>query len=208
MKNDRSMYSVHPTVSYVATMLRNLPDRTGRTLAEWKNVISAGGPTGQKEIVVWLKSNHDLGGTTANLVAGAATGQDPEKYDEDHYLTMAVDFVSTMYNGKKSHLRPMHDVLISRIAELGDDVRLSPTKTFVPAYRNRVFAQIKPATLSRIDVGFALKGYTDVLPDRLIATDGLKKGDRITHRIPVAAVAEIDSELDRWLHVAYSLDGK
>ena len=65
-------------------------------------------------------------------------------------------------------------------------------------------AQFKPSTNTRIDVGFAL-GQTK-RPARLIDTGGLGKGGRITHRIPVAALAEIDDEVVRWLKTAYEMN--
>jgi len=43
-------------------------------------------------------------------------------------------------------------------------------------------------------------------PKRLIDTGGLAKKDRITHRVPVTKLAEIDDEVKRWLKTAYELD--
>ncbi|HEY0510752.1 MAG TPA: DUF5655 domain-containing protein [Thermoanaerobaculia bacterium] len=67
-----------------------------------------------------------------------------------------------------------------------------------------VFAQIKPTTRTRIDLGFALKGTPAT--GRLIDTGGFARKDRITHRIPIASLAEIDGEVRRWLKVAYEMD--
>jgi hypothetical protein len=80
-------------------------------------------------------------------------------------------------------------------------VRVCPCKTIVPFYRANVFAQIKPTTRTRIDFGLSLRGVAAVA--RLLATGGEAKGDRITHRIAVAAEADIDGFLERWLHEAY-----
>ena len=112
-----------------------------------------------------------------------------------------------MYAAKAS-LRPIHDRMIELARKLGDDVKICPCTTIVPLYRNHVFAEIKPTTKTRIDLGFALKSHTGKLPKRLIDTGGLKKGDRITHRIPLADVSDIDDEVKKWLKVAYELDGK
>ncbi|NJK44200.1 MAG: cytochrome d ubiquinol oxidase subunit II [Pleurocapsa sp. SU_196_0] len=40
---------------------------------------------------------------------------------------------------------------------LGSDVRIAPTKTYVPLYRRYQFAQIKPTTNSRIDLMLSLR---------------------------------------------------
>jgi hypothetical protein len=42
----------------------------------------------------------------------------------------------------------------------------------------------------------------------LIDTGGLAKKDRITHRIEIKAMNEIDGEVKKWLKTAYELDEK
>jgi hypothetical protein len=69
-----------------------------------------------------------------------------------------------------------------------------------------VFAEIKPSTQTRIDFGFAL-GSTKAR-GRLIDTGGYAKKDRITDRLPISSLEEIDEEAKRWAKVAYDMDGK
>jgi hypothetical protein len=76
----------------------------------------------------------------------------------------------------------------------------------VPLYRLHVFAQLKPSTRTRLDLGFALKDLP--VEGRLIDTGGFAKKDRITHRIPLSAVDEIDGEVKKWLERAYEMDAK
>ena len=103
-------------------------------------------------------------------------------------------------------LRPIYDELLTLGKSLGNDVKACPCKTIVPLYREHVFAQIKPTTNSRIDLGFALTDYKGKLPKRLIDTGGLAKKDRITHRIEITAAEQIDGEVRKWLKTAYNLD--
>jgi hypothetical protein len=91
---------------------------------------------------------------------------------------------------------------------MGEDVKACPCKTMVPLYREHVFAQIKPTTNTRIDLGFALARYKGKLPKRVIDTSGLAKKDRITHRMELKSLAEIDAEVKKWLKMAYELDAK
>jgi hypothetical protein len=63
---------------------------------------------------------------------------------------------------------------------------------------------VKPSTATRIDIGFALKDLEE--PGTLVSTGGFEKGDRITHRIPVTSVGEIDKEVKKWLKHAYETD--
>jgi hypothetical protein len=42
----------------------------------------------------------------------------------------------------------------------------------------------------------------------LLDTGGFAKKDRITHRIPISSLSEIDDEVKHWLKVAYDRDTK
>ena len=85
-------------------------------------------------------------------------------------------------------------------------MKVCPCKTIVPLYREHVFAQIKPTTNSRVDLGFALTHYKGKLPKRLIDTGGLVKKDCITHRIELTSAGDIDAEVKKWLKTAFDLD--
>ena len=109
-----------------------------------------------------------------------------------------------MFAGPRAGLRPVYDRLLELGFALGKDVKACPCQTIVPLYRNHVFAQVKPATRTRIDFGLALGAMKAT--GRLIDTGGLAKKDRITHRIPITCVDEIDAEVEGWLHKAYEMD--
>jgi hypothetical protein len=121
-------------------------------------------------------------------------------------LKAAARYVEEQYARPKEKLRPIFDELLKLGKSLGGDVKACPCKTIVPLYRKHVFAQIKPTTNMRIDLGFALTHYKGKLPKRLIDTGGLAKKDRITHRIELKSTAEIDGEVKKWLKTAYELD--
>ena len=110
-----------------------------------------------------------------------------------------------MFAGKRAVLRPLYDALLKLGLAVGKDAKACPCQTIVPLYRNHVFAQIKPATHTRIDFGLA-RGNTKKTPKRLIDTGGYAKKDRITHRFEITATADIDDEVKRWLKTAYDRD--
>jgi len=120
------------------------------------------------------------------------------------YLRNAAGYVEAMFSGPKAALRPLYDALYDLARSLGKEIKISPGKTIVPIYRNHVIAQIKPSTRTRIDFGLAL-GDTPA-GGRLIDTGGLAKKDRITHRIEVQSLDDIDEELKGWLRKAYERD--
>ncbi|MEO7995166.1 MAG: DUF5655 domain-containing protein [bacterium] len=121
------------------------------------------------------------------------------------YLAAAPRYVDAMYAGGRAVLRPMHDALEELAFTLGADIRLCPGKTIVPIYRQHVIAQIKPATRTRIDFGLALGGLKG--KGRLLETGGFQKKDRVTHRIGITSLMDIDETLKGWLLRAYQLDG-
>lgn len=128
----------------------------------------------------------------------------PEYASPAAYLATAEEYVEQMFSGQKAGLRPLYDALLTLGLSIGKDTKACPCKTIVPIYRRHVIAQIKPATRTRIDFGLAL-GNTKT-PKRLVDTGGFKKKDRITHRIEVTSIDDIDDELKRWLKKAYEMD--
>jgi hypothetical protein len=122
----------------------------------------------------------------------------------DAYLKAAEGYVEKMFSGGKAELRPIYDALLKLGLGIGKEAKACPCQTIVPLYRNHVFAQIKPTTRTRIDLGFALG---DMKPKgRLIDTGGFARKDRITHRIEITSLKDIDDEVKRWLKVAYDRD--
>lgn len=201
---ERSPYSVHPSVLMVQDWVANLRETTGRDLEEWLRLVRDEGPATENERRDWLKAEHGLGTNTASWFAQRAEGKGFEDSDPGAYLRAASGYVEAMYAGKKAALRPIYVELLRLGKSQGDDVRACPCRTIVPLYRNHVFAQIKPTTNTRIDLGFALRDTTP--SGRLIDTGGFAKKDRITHRIPISALEEIDDEVRHWLRAAYDLD--
>ncbi len=200
----KGLYSVHPGVAMVQTAIAKLKEKTGRTLEEWISFMKESGPPTEKERREWLKTQHKLGTNYAWWLAERAEGKGMEDGDPQAYLKAAEKYVEEMFAGPKAGLRPIYDKLLALGLKLGKDVKACPCKTIVPLYRKHVFAQIKPATQARIDFGLALGKMKT--PKRLIDTGGFAKKDRITHRIPVTKLAEIDDEVKRWLKTAYELD--
>lgn len=203
MSSTDNPYSVHPGVAMVRSWIDTLPAKTGRSLEEWLRLVEEQGPPAEKERREWLKKEHGLGTNSAWWIAERSMGKGAEEDDPESYLRQAVKYVDDMLAGKES-LRPIYDELLKVCLSIEPDVKACPGKTIVPLYRNHVFAQIKPATKTRIDLGFALKDTPAT--GRLIDTGGFAKKDRITHRIPISSLADLDDEVRRWLRTAYDMD--
>jgi hypothetical protein len=205
LAKSESLYGVHPSVAMVQKWLAELKEETGRSMEEWLALVKKEGPKDEKSRREWLKTKHKIGTNKASWIAERAEGKGWEDTPEA-YLKAAVQYVEEQYAGPKEKLRPIFDELLTLGKSIANDVKACPCKTIVPLYREHVFAQIKPTTNSRIDLGFALTHYKGKLPKRLIDTGGLAKKDRITHRMEITAAEQIDGEVKKWLKTAYDLD--
>ena len=181
----------------------SLKEQTGRSLEEWLKLVDKSGPLTEKERRAWLKTEHGLPTMSAWRIAERAAGKGGEMGDPETYLRAAKRYVDAMFTGKAA-LPPIYDALLKFGLGLGKDVKACPCQTMVPLYRRHVFAQIKPTTRTRIDLGFALGARP--AEGRLIDTGGYAKKDRITHRIPISSLAEIDDEVKQWLRTAFEED--
>jgi len=201
-----SIYGVHPGVAMLQKWITELKPKTGRSLGEWIALVKEEGPKAEAQRRDWLKTKHKLGTNGAWWIAARVDGKGSEEDSPEKYLAVAPTYVEEQYAGKKEALRPIYEKVLQLAAELGVDVKACPCKTIVPLYRNHVFAQIKPTTNTRLDLGLALTQYKGRLPKRLVDTGGLSKKDRITHRIELKFASEIDQEVEKWLKTAYDSD--
>jgi len=196
-------YDVHPSLAMFQRTLESLKEKSGRSLEEWLKFVEKEGPSTEKERREWLKAKHGLGTNYAWWIAERSVGKG-EDGNPETYLQQAEEHVEKMYSGAKENLRPIYEELLALGRSMGKDVKVCPCQTMVPFYRNHVFAQVKPTTRTRINLGLALKDTKT--PKRLIDTGGLAKKDRITHRIEITSLKDIDAEVKKWLKTAYEMD--
>ena len=196
-------YAVHPAVAHGQAIIANLAGTTGHSLPQWLKLVATQKLDERRAIMAWLKEAHGLGMSSAMLIAEAAT-QGSESLSVEGYLRAAPGYVDALFASPKAALRPLYEDLLGIARALGEDVRVSPCKTFVPLYREHVFAQLKPGTRTRLDLGLALGGLK--AKGRLIDTGGFAKKDRITHRIAISSLVDIDAETRDWLTRAYIAD--
>jgi hypothetical protein len=203
-KTASSLYSVHPGVAMTQKWIRELPEKTGRSLEEWIELTRKSGPATERERREWLKKEHKFGTNAAICIAERIDGKGTEEDTPEAYLQAAEKYVEAMFSGPRAALRPLYDQLLRIALGLGKDAKASPGKTAVSLYRNHVFANLKPSTNTRIDVGLSLGNMKT--PKRLIDTGGFEKKDRITRRIEVKSKVDIDDELKKWLTTAWEKD--
>lgn len=190
-------YVEHPAVAHRAAMTTNLPRTTGRSLDEWLTLVAAAGAADRKARVAWLRKEHGLGSSTAALIAERAEGAADADGDPEA-------LVDALFAGARAVLRPVADRLLAAAAALGGDVTATPCATMLPIRRAHVFARLRPATRTRLDLGLALGDAPAI--GRLRDSGGLARGDRITHRVALGSPTEVDDEVLGWLRRAYEMD--
>lgn len=200
----RNPYSVHPGILLVQRFIATLPQKTGRPLQEWLDLLRDDGPRDARARRDWLRKAHHLDTGTARWIAEHAEGRQREEGDPEAYLEAAPLYVEAMFSGPKARLRPLYETILDHALGLGPDVRACPARDRVAFFRSRVFAQVVPAARAHLDLGLALG--TTRTPPRLLPAHGRKRDDRITHRMPISREEEIDADLRRWLRIAYELD--
>lgn len=170
------------------TMINNMPEKTGKSLDQWKKILQKKSFAKHSEGVKYLKTEHGVTHGFANTIM---TLSKEENISDD-------DLVNNQYKGKES-LIPIYEGLIAFVHTLGDDVIISPKKSSVSIIRKRQFILIKPATKTRIDLGFKLKDKD--LTTRLENSGPF--GTMCTHRVKISDAKEIDKELKNWIKEAY-----
>jgi len=124
--------------------------------------------------------------------------------DPQVYLKQAAVYVEGMFGGAKAGLQPIFEAVVAEVRKLWKDVKVCPCKTIVPFYRNRVFAQVKPATRTRVELAFALGEVP--FKGRLKANPRADEKDRLKHLIELTAVKDVDATVLKWLKTAYAAD--
>ena len=170
------------------TMIDNMPQKTGKSLDEWKVILKEKAFAKHSEGVKYLKSEHNVTHGFANTIVTLSKKEN----------TSEKDLVETQYKGKEN-LLPIYNELISFIEKLGSDITITPKKGSVSIIRKRQFVLIKPATKTRIDLGFKLKDKPTT--ERLENSGPF--GTMCTHRVKLSNRNEIDNELKEWIKEAY-----
>jgi len=171
------------------TMINNMPEKTGKSLNEWKLILEEKLFSKHSKGVEYLKTEHNVTHGFANTIVTLSRND----YDSPD------DLVETQYKGKEN-LIPIYSELVSFVKTLGTDVIVTPKKASVSIIRKKQFALIKPATKSRIDLGFKLKDKP--ITERLENSGPF--GTMCTHRVKISNIKDINGELKKWLEEAYS----
>jgi predicted transport protein len=174
------------------TMIQNLQEKTGKSLAEWVVIARGTGIAKHKELLNHLKAEYGLTYGYANLVTLKAMEKDEQPKEGD-------DLVTAQYAGAKAGLWPIYEALIKAVSQFGDDIELAPKKAYVSLRRKKQFGIIQPTTATRVDLGINLR---DMPPANRLEASG-SFNSMVSHRVRLSKVADVNEELIGWLRQAY-----
>lgn len=111
-------------------VIKNLPEKTGKSLNEWISVAQAFQLSKNNDIVKKLKTEYGLGHVQAQTITWRLSGEKP--YVETKGYEEAI-FKNTF---------ELYLKLKKLIIEMSDDVKVKPCKTYIPFFRKNQFAII------------------------------------------------------------------
>ena len=181
----------------VETQLKNIQERTGKSLTELYSFIKDSGLEKHGQIRSMLIEKLGMGYGDANTLAAVFL----QPNTADSQPPAGEDMLDTYYAGSKVALRPIHEAVMTEINKLGE-FEISPKKTYVSLRRKRQFAMLGPASKGRVELGLNMKGLDGT--DRLLPQPA---GDMCQYKVFLTSTDEVDDELLGWIKTAYASAG-
>jgi hypothetical protein len=171
--------------------IRVLERQTGDGLDVWNRRIAEERFRDEDQLEGWLTRRGVSGYAKQLLVM--------ERFDYPDFLRVTADeLIDGQYAGCP-HLREVYDALVKAAVDVGD-VIVQPRKTYVSLVSpRRTFARIQRASKGSVNLGLRLDGKR--------ATGRLQPSsihETMRLQITLARVADVDSEVRRWLKRAYA----
>jgi predicted transport protein len=178
---------------YVQTMIQNMPEKTGKSLAAWFTLLKSENLDQHSQIMDLLKKDHGVSHGYANTISLLF------RQEQSGGPPTGSELLAKQY-AKKDDLKPVYDLLIEKVQSFGDDVQVAPKKSYVSLRRAKQFAILQPSTKTRLDLGLNLDSGVK-------STGALIEGDRwsgmCSHRMEIHSPEEITPEVIHWLKTAY-----
>lgn len=183
----------------VATMVKNIEAKTGKSLAELGQIIAKSGLTKHGEIRAMLMERFGLGHGHANAVVHFVLKSDGQSAAESKGLDGGA-VLDELYRDKPT-LRPLHDAVVAMMGRLGD-YSTAPKKGYVSYRRAKQFAMVGPKTKTAIEVGLAAKA--------LSAHARLKEmppASMCRYTTRISEPSEVDATFEGWLRQSFTEAG-
>lgn len=161
--------------------LAAIKERTGKTLDGWMKAIGASGKSGTKEILNWLKQEHELGHDQAFMLATSHGNGGKPKYGDSQGL------VDTLF-AKDAGLREVFETLEQRVSAAVPGTRRVAMKSYVALNVERDFLVATPKA-GVLRVGFDLGDRA--FDDRLTKTKIPGAMPRFSHMVELRTPQDV-----------------
>jgi predicted transport protein len=111
-------------------VIKNLPEKTGKSLNEWISIAQDFQLSKNNDIVKKLKTEYGLGHVQAQTIAWRSSGEKP-------YVATKGYEEAIFKNTFELYLK-----LKNLIVKVSDEIKVKPCKTYIPFYRKNQFAII------------------------------------------------------------------
>ena len=170
-----------------------MKEKTGKTIAEWKVTIQSQNLTKHGEIVKFLKESQGITHGYASTIAMKVLESDAASVENTD------DLIVNQYKGKEN-LKAFYDKIIAEINQFGETFEIAPKKAYVSLRRKKQFITLNPASKTRFEIGFNLKGIA--AEGKLIA----EKPDGIcSHKVNLSTLEDLDQQVIGWIRRAYEI---
>jgi hypothetical protein len=136
-------------------IIDNLPKKTGRTLKDWVEIIKTTGPTERKAQLAWLKSEHQVGHVTAQVLLQHARGEG------SIYSDRTAAFLDAIFGPVGSNLRVAFVTLSDTITAAVPGTKTTVCKGYVGFAAPRQYAVVR-AHDKKLQVGLRLPPEKDL----------------------------------------------
>ncbi len=177
------------------TMIGNMPEKTGKSLDEWRNLLKETNLQKHGEIMKLLKGDHGVTHGFANTIAAIYLKPEllenkPDDGNADGELLKGKEAISAVFNKVKAQFEAING-----------DVEFSYKKTYISLRTpKKQFAILQPSTKTRVDVGLNLKG---VEPSGIVEAAG-SWNSMVSHRVKLTEESQVDANLADWIQKAYA----
>lgn len=173
--------------------LDNIQAKTGQRPEDIASAVREQGFAKPGEMVAWLKHEYGLGHGHAMAIVSLARGEGQPQRSADGKI-------AAYFSGAKAKWRSAYDRLSDAATQLGPDVAVSPSASYVSFVKGgRKFAIVQ-AVGERLDLGLKLKGVPE--GGRLEAAGAWNA--MVTQRVRITDAAQLDADVLGWLAQAYA----
>ncbi len=176
------------------TMINNMPEKTGKSLDEWRALLHSTDLAKHGEIMKLLKGEHGVTHGFANTITQLYLKPEllapkTDSGNEDDELLKGKEAIAEIFKSVKAQFEAIKG-----------EVEFSYKKTYISLRTaKKQFALLQPSTKTRVDVGLNLKG---VAPEGNIEAAGSWNA-MVSHRVKLTELNQVDDNLAAWLQRAY-----